>query len=151
MGKPALWQVTAVLTKLAPSCNPQGRLSHDEARKLISELTKRAVASIPSHHLASPPSTPACKLAIFVHTCGRFEESRAKVIEATWARDRTEVTFITDSAASTLRRHENLGPYLTLGSAHLSYHPETVRKMLALFEAGRLQAPGRAIPHHRLE
>ena len=102
----------------------------------ISHLAPPLELSGPSHLAGtSTPSssTPACKLAIFVHTCGRFEESRAKVIEATWARDRTEVTFITDSATSTLRRHENLGPYLTLDSAHLSYHPETVRKMLALF------------------
>jgi len=74
------------------------------------------------------------RIVIFVHTCKKFEQ-RAKVIQRTWANGRTNVVFVSDSDSSVLKNAVNFGPYKTRGSAHLSYHPETVTKMLELFQA----------------
>ena len=90
-----------------------------------------------------------------MHTCTAFERTRAAVLQRTWAKDRPEVIFITDvtpaahparlpphtpshapsvpsreqNPESELEPHEYLGPYLTKGSADLSYHPVTLARM----------------------
>jgi hypothetical protein len=48
---------------------------------------------------------------IFVHTCKKYEESRAKLIERTWGKDKENVVFITDNDSSTLKNHFYIGPY----------------------------------------
>lgn len=99
------------------------------------------------------------RLVIFVHTCTAFERTRAAVLQRTWAKDRPEVIFITDvtpaahparlpphtpshapsvpsreqNPESELEPHEYLGPYLTKGSADLSYHPVTLARMFELY------------------
>lgn len=65
---------------------------------------------------------------IFVHTCEKYEESRAKLIEQTWG-DKENVVFITDNSQSTLKRNIYLGPY----PSGPTYHPTTVVKMFELF------------------
>ena len=50
------------------------------------------------------------KLIIFVHTCKKYEESRAKLIEQTWGTD-SDVVFITDNEQSSLKNHIYIGPY----------------------------------------
>ena len=43
-------------------------------------------------------------IIIFVHTCEKYEESRAKLIEQTWG-DKNNIVFITDNKLSTLKNH----------------------------------------------
>jgi len=74
------------------------------------------------------------KLIIFVHTCKKYEESRAKLIEQTWGNEHTcghknNIVFITDSPQSTLKNHIYIGEY----KKGPTYHPETVYKMFVLF------------------
>jgi len=69
------------------------------------------------------------KLIIFVHTCAVYEQDRAKVIESTWAENRDDVIFITDNPTSELKHHIYVGEY----QKGFTYHPETVKKMFALF------------------
>lgn len=69
------------------------------------------------------------KLIIFIHTCAKYEESRAKILEQTWASGRDNVIFITDNEHSTLKNHIYLGPY----NKGFTYHPITVLKMFELF------------------
>ena len=68
------------------------------------------------------------KLIIFVHTCKKYEESRAKIIEQTWGTD-SDVVFITDNEQSSLKKHIYIGPY----KPGPTYHPENVIKMFNLF------------------
>jgi len=68
------------------------------------------------------------KIIIFVHTCEKYEESRAKIIEATWG-NIPNVVFITDNSRSTLKNHIYIGPY----KSGPTYHPENVIKMFQLF------------------
>lgn len=69
------------------------------------------------------------KLIIFVHTCTKYEETRAKIIENTWAANREEVIFITDNPNCKLKNHIYVGPY----KPGPTYHPETLYKMFILF------------------
>jgi len=69
------------------------------------------------------------KLIIFVHTCKKYEESRAKLIESTWANNKKEVVFITDNDSSSLKNHIYIGKYET----GVTYHPETIFSMFKLF------------------
>jgi hypothetical protein len=67
-------------------------------------------------------------IIIFVHTCKKYEESRAKLIEQTWG-DKKNVIFITDNNLSTLKNHIYIGEY----KKGPTYHPENVIKMFLLF------------------
>lgn len=69
------------------------------------------------------------KLIIFIHTCAKYEETRAKLLERTWANGRDNVVFITDNEHSTLKNHIYIGPY----AVGATYHPATVLKMFDLF------------------
>lgn len=69
------------------------------------------------------------KVIIFVHTCKKYEESRAKIIEDTWGKDKENVVFITDNENSKLKNHLYIGEYKT----GPTYHPENVIKMFLLF------------------
>lgn len=68
------------------------------------------------------------KLIIFVHTCKKYEESRAILIEQTWGSN-SDVVFITDNKQSSLKNHIYIGPY----KSGPTYHPENVIKMFSLF------------------
>ncbi len=68
------------------------------------------------------------KIIIFVHTCAKYEESRAKLIEATWGNN-SDVVFITDNSSSTLKNFIYIGEYMR----GPTYHPENVKKMFELF------------------
>ena len=68
-------------------------------------------------------------IIIFVHTCTKYEECRAKIIEKTWG-NRENVVFITDNPNSTLKNFIYLGPY---SKGALTYQPNTVVKMFNLF------------------
>ncbi len=68
------------------------------------------------------------KLIIFVHTCKAYEESRAKLIEASWG-NAEDVVFITDNPTSTLKNHICIGEY----KRGPTYHPENVIKMFHIF------------------
>jgi hypothetical protein len=74
-------------------------------------------------------STSDKKLIIFIHTCAKYEETRAKLLERTWAKGHDNVIFITDNQHSTLKNHIYIGPYGT----GATYHPGTVLKMFNLF------------------
>ena len=67
-------------------------------------------------------------IIIFVHTCEKYEESRAKLIEQTWG-DKKNIVFITDNNLSTLKNHIYIGEY----KKGPTYHPENVIKMFLLF------------------
>jgi hypothetical protein len=67
-------------------------------------------------------------IIIFVHTCEKYEESRAKLIEKTWG-DKENIVFITDNKLSTLKNHIYIGEY----KKGPTYHPENVIKMFLLF------------------
>jgi hypothetical protein len=69
------------------------------------------------------------KVIIFVHTCEKYEESRSKLIENTWGKDKENVVFITDNPTSKLKNNIYIGPYKT----GPTYHPENVIKMFLLF------------------
>lgn len=69
------------------------------------------------------------KIIIFVHTCKKYEEERAKLIENTWAKNNSDVVFITDHEHSTLKNFIYIGPYKN----GPTYHPENVIKMFNLF------------------
>ena len=69
------------------------------------------------------------KLIVFVHTCAKYEETRAKILENTWAANNTDVVFITDNETSNLKNHIYIGPY----KSGPTYHPENVIKMFNLF------------------
>ena len=68
------------------------------------------------------------KLIIFVHTCYRYEESRAKKIENTWGA-KENIVFITDNPNTTLKNNIYIGKY----KQGPTYHPENVIKMFTLF------------------
>lgn len=68
------------------------------------------------------------KVIIFVHTCKLYEQSRAKVIQETWAKDMDNVIFITDNE-NPPDNFVYLGPYLK----GPTYHPETVKRMFTLY------------------
>ncbi len=68
------------------------------------------------------------KLIIFIHTCTQYENTRAKLLEETWA-GVADVVFITDNKTSKLKNHIYVGPYIR----GPTYHPETVKKMFHLF------------------
>lgn len=67
-------------------------------------------------------------IIIFVHTCKKYEETRAKLIEQTWG-NKENVVFITDNQSSQLKNHIYIGEYIR----GPTYHPENVKKMLNLF------------------
>jgi hypothetical protein len=69
------------------------------------------------------------KIIIFVHTCEIYEETRSKIIEDTWGKNKDNVVFITDNEKSTLKNNIYCGPY----KKGMTYHPETVIKMFNLF------------------
>jgi hypothetical protein len=68
------------------------------------------------------------KLIIFIHTCEKYEETRSKLLESTWANN-TDIVFITDNEKSQLNNHIYIGPY----QGGPTYHPENVKKMFNLF------------------
>jgi len=68
------------------------------------------------------------KIIIFIHTCKSYEETRAKLLESTWANTK-DIVFITDNENSELNNHIYIGPYL---KGH-TYHPENIKKMFDLF------------------
>jgi hypothetical protein len=68
------------------------------------------------------------KIIIFVHTCKKYEHSRAKKIENTWG-NKENVVFITDDENSSLKNHIYIGKY----KRGYTYHPENVNKMFQLF------------------
>lgn len=68
------------------------------------------------------------KLVIFIHTCKAYENSRAKLLENTWA-NAANIVFITDNPESTLKNHIYIGEY----KSGPTYHPENVIKMFKLF------------------
>ena len=68
------------------------------------------------------------KIIIFVHTCKKYEESRALKIEKTWG-NKENVIFITDNPNSSLKNHIYIGEY----KKGITYHPENVIKMFNLF------------------
>ena len=68
------------------------------------------------------------KLIIFVHTCGKYEDSRAKKIENTWG-GVENVVFITDNPNSSLKNKIYIGEY----KSGPTYHPENVKKMFNIF------------------
>ena len=65
------------------------------------------------------------KLIVFVHTCAKYEASRALLIQDAMGAQ-TDVVFITDNQASALTHYINLGPY---ERGWQTYHPSTVVKM----------------------
>jgi hypothetical protein len=67
-------------------------------------------------------------IIIFVHTCEKYEEIRAKLVEQTWG-DKKNIVFITDNKLSTLKNHIYIGEY----KKGPTYHPENVIKMFLLF------------------
>jgi hypothetical protein len=69
-------------------------------------------------------------LIVFVHTCTKYEETRAKIIENTWGKNKPNVIFITDNPSSSLKNHIYLGPYIHPGP---TYHPITVIKIFHVF------------------
>jgi hypothetical protein len=69
------------------------------------------------------------KLIIFIHTCKIYENSRAKLLENSWADD-DNIIFITDNENCELKNYIYIGPY-TNGP---TYHPENVKKMFNLFK-----------------
>jgi hypothetical protein len=68
------------------------------------------------------------KLIIFVHTCKLYENTRAKLLENTWANNK-DIVFITDNDKSELKNHIYIGPYKN----GPTYHPDNVKKMFELF------------------
>jgi hypothetical protein len=67
-------------------------------------------------------------LIIFIHTCKLYENTRAKLLENTWAND-VDIVFITDNEHSQLKNHICIGSYIN----GPTYHPENVKKMFNLF------------------
>ena len=65
------------------------------------------------------------KLVVFVHTCTKYESSRALLIQAPMGAQ-PDVVFITDNPDCKLTHHINLGPY---ERGWQTYHPTTVIKM----------------------
>lgn len=61
------------------------------------------------------------KLIIFIHTCRLYEETRAKILENTWAKDNNDIVFITDNIDCKLKKYFYIGDY--------TYHPENVKKI----------------------
>uniref|UniRef100_A0A6C0KS15 Fringe-like glycosyltransferase domain-containing protein n=1 Tax=viral metagenome TaxID=1070528 RepID=A0A6C0KS15_9ZZZZ len=68
------------------------------------------------------------KLIIFIHTCALYENTRAKLLENTWANNK-DIVFITDNDSSELKNHIYIGPY----EKGPTYHPNNVKKMFNLF------------------
>jgi hypothetical protein len=69
------------------------------------------------------------KLIIFIHTCKLYEETRAKLLENTWAKDNIDIVFITDNENCKLNNFIYIGEYNKV----YTYHPENVKKMFYLF------------------
>ena len=64
---------------------------------------------------------------IFVYTCTKYEETRAKKIESTWG-NKDNVVFLTDNPNSSLKNNIYLGPY-----REFAIHPEIMKKIFKLF------------------
>ena len=67
------------------------------------------------------------KIIIFVHTCALLYEERAKVLKETWAKDRTNVIFITDDPECKNDRFFYLGPY------RRGFDPIIIKKMFDMY------------------
>ena len=70
-------------------------------------------------------------IIIFVHTCKKYEDSRAKKIEDTWG-NRENVVFITDNKNSSLKNYIYTGER-SQGKKVPTYHPQTIANMFYLF------------------
>jgi hypothetical protein len=68
------------------------------------------------------------KIIIFVNTCKAYEESRAKLLEATWACS-NNIVFITDNKESTLKNHI----CIEKGVDGFNWGPDTTTKMFMYF------------------
>jgi len=68
------------------------------------------------------------KLIIFIHTCKLYENTRAKLLENTWAKN-NDVIFITDNEKSELKNHIYIKSY----EKGYTYHPNNVKKMFDIF------------------
>jgi len=68
------------------------------------------------------------KLIIFIHTCELYENTRAKLLENTWANN-DNIVFITDNQNCSLKNYIYVGSY----KKGYTYHPETVKIMFKLF------------------
>lgn len=69
------------------------------------------------------------RLLIFVHTCDKYIESRALIVQNTWAKNRNNVYFITDQPTDKLQQSICIGKYPPI----FTYHPVNVHKMFQLF------------------
>jgi hypothetical protein len=69
------------------------------------------------------------KLLTLVHTCYKYEQTRAKIIDESWAKGLEDFLFICDSDDFSLSRSVNLGPY----PSGPTYHPQTVMKIFEMF------------------
>lgn len=69
-------------------------------------------------------------LLTLVHTCLKFEQSRARLINESWAKNLEDFFFICDSDEFSLPRSINLGPY----RSGPTYHPATLLKIFKLFK-----------------
>ena len=68
------------------------------------------------------------KIIIFVNTCKAYEESRAKLLESTWA-GHDNVVFFTDNKESTLKNYI----YIEKGLDGFNWGPDTTMKMFQYF------------------
>lgn len=75
------------------------------------------------------------RILTLVHTWTPYKESRAKLIEETWAKILKDFYFICVSKKFDLSRKINLGPY----PQGPTYHPETVMRIFKLFLSSRFQ------------
>lgn len=69
------------------------------------------------------------KLIIFIHTCAAYEETRAKLLEQSWALTNTDIVFITDNPNSKLLNKIYIGNY----NKGATYHPSTVKKIIDIW------------------
>ena len=70
------------------------------------------------------------KLVVFIHTCARYYDTRARLLEETWVKDSSaEIVFITDDEQSKLKNHISIGKY----EGGPTYHPNNVKKMFNIF------------------
>jgi len=67
------------------------------------------------------------KILIIVHTCKALYEERAKVIKETWAKDKTNVIYVTDDPECKEDNFFYLGPY------RRGFDPIIIRKMFELY------------------
>jgi hypothetical protein len=69
------------------------------------------------------------KLIIFIHTCKLYEETRAKLLENTWAKNNIDIVFITDNENCKLNNYIYIGNY----NYGATYHPINIKKMFYIF------------------